>query len=222
MGEWTTCPFCQLKHSRRADGVCPRCKQSFAAGSAGPPAVEPMAAPGPARRVVATPITTAMPDVYDGSAPPRSDTASAESTYATPGGTVLAQGVPLGGRIAGGVLLINALLLLAETAVTAKTPGSIGMRSSLVDLIVGGGLVAGSERMLVWAKVRVVLGAIVFTIIQFAGGSALGGLFQLLFCGCLMALLFGNAGKIRIGIAGGLVGIYFLLEVIGLLALSHS
>jgi hypothetical protein len=27
MAEWTTCPGCQLKHTRRPDGVCPRCKR---------------------------------------------------------------------------------------------------------------------------------------------------------------------------------------------------
>jgi hypothetical protein len=28
MADWINCPGCALKHSRRADGICPRCKQS--------------------------------------------------------------------------------------------------------------------------------------------------------------------------------------------------
>ncbi len=28
MADWINCPGCGLKHSRRADGICPRCKQS--------------------------------------------------------------------------------------------------------------------------------------------------------------------------------------------------
>ena len=28
MADWINCPGCGLKHSRRPDGLCPRCKQS--------------------------------------------------------------------------------------------------------------------------------------------------------------------------------------------------
>lgn len=36
MPDWTTCPHCQLKHSLRGDGLCPRCQQpTGAAGDAG-------------------------------------------------------------------------------------------------------------------------------------------------------------------------------------------
>ena len=28
MGDWINCPGCGLKHSRRPDGLCPKCKQS--------------------------------------------------------------------------------------------------------------------------------------------------------------------------------------------------
>jgi hypothetical protein len=34
VADWTTCPACQLRHSRRPDGLCPRCKQSVDAGDA--------------------------------------------------------------------------------------------------------------------------------------------------------------------------------------------
>jgi hypothetical protein len=34
MAEWTICPSCQLKHSLRSDGLCPRCHQPVEAGTA--------------------------------------------------------------------------------------------------------------------------------------------------------------------------------------------
>jgi hypothetical protein len=40
MGEWMSCPGCQLRHSRRPDGLCPRCKQSVD-GAAEPAAMTP-------------------------------------------------------------------------------------------------------------------------------------------------------------------------------------
>ena len=43
MAEWMTCPGCHLRHSRRPDGLCPRCKQSVD-GVAEPPSPEPAAA----------------------------------------------------------------------------------------------------------------------------------------------------------------------------------
>ena len=34
MGDWINCAGCGLKHSRRPDGLCPRCRQSVDAGAA--------------------------------------------------------------------------------------------------------------------------------------------------------------------------------------------
>lgn len=61
MAEWSTCPHCQLKHSLRGDGLCPRCQQPVGAeasaagfpseippGLPGPPPVPPPVAPYPA------------------------------------------------------------------------------------------------------------------------------------------------------------------------------
>src|SRR5690349_5628945 len=33
MADWTICPSCQLKHSLRNDGLCPRCQQPVDAGA---------------------------------------------------------------------------------------------------------------------------------------------------------------------------------------------
>ncbi|HKC13890.1 MAG TPA: hypothetical protein VKI41_17835, partial [Vicinamibacteria bacterium] len=50
MADWITCPGCQLRHSRRPDGLCPRCKQPVDAAVSGPtpdPGSTPAAAPIP-------------------------------------------------------------------------------------------------------------------------------------------------------------------------------
>jgi hypothetical protein len=64
MADWMTCPACQLRHSRRPDGICPRCKQAVDAGAgvappdtpaidAPPPSLEP--SPGPPAALAASP-----------------------------------------------------------------------------------------------------------------------------------------------------------------------
>jgi hypothetical protein len=54
MADWINCPGCGLKHSRRPDGTCPRCKQSVDG-----PAAAMAAAAAPAAAVPARP----MPDL---------------------------------------------------------------------------------------------------------------------------------------------------------------
>jgi hypothetical protein len=49
MADWINCPGCGLKHSRRPDGICPRCKQ-------------PLDAAAPAEAIPAEPATA--PPVY--------------------------------------------------------------------------------------------------------------------------------------------------------------
>ena len=48
MAEWMSCPGCQLRHSRRPDGLCPRCKQPV--DGAGADAAPVQAAAPPALR----------------------------------------------------------------------------------------------------------------------------------------------------------------------------
>jgi len=40
MADWINCPGCGLKHSRRPDGICPRCKQSVDGTAAMPVAAD--------------------------------------------------------------------------------------------------------------------------------------------------------------------------------------
>jgi hypothetical protein len=64
MPDWVTCSSCGLKHSARADGVCPRCRNAVDGGS------DAAAADGP-------------PDVYDGT-PPNVYSPPARAAYAPP------------------------------------------------------------------------------------------------------------------------------------------
>jgi hypothetical protein len=54
MGEWAVCPACALRHSRRADGICPRCQKpvdpAFTASPAFAPSAE-QARRGPTARM---------------------------------------------------------------------------------------------------------------------------------------------------------------------------
>jgi len=50
MADWMACPGCQLRHTRRPDGLCPRCKQPVDSADAPPMAAEPNPPPEPPPR----------------------------------------------------------------------------------------------------------------------------------------------------------------------------
>jgi hypothetical protein len=45
MADWVTCAGCHLRHTQRADGLCPRCKQPVDAVAASPPPSPPPVSP---------------------------------------------------------------------------------------------------------------------------------------------------------------------------------
>jgi len=49
MADWMVCPGCQLRHTRRPDGLCPRCKQSVDSGEAALAATASAPVAGPVR-----------------------------------------------------------------------------------------------------------------------------------------------------------------------------
>jgi hypothetical protein len=124
--------------------------------------------------------------------------------------------VPLGARLAGLVLVLNGIGLLIEAGTGAKTGSPPA--SAFVDLLVGGFLLAGVAKTLAWAKIRAGLGAIVLPLFLLSQGNALMAGFQVAFSVALLALLVGNAGKLRIGVAMSFLGLYMALEIIGLLS----
>lgn len=57
MADWTICPSCQLKHSMRNDGLCPRCHQPVDAGAPAGGALAMAAPPLPQQHPSSPPYT---------------------------------------------------------------------------------------------------------------------------------------------------------------------
>lgn len=218
MADWVVCPTCNLRHSLRADGVCPRCKNPVAGAAEGLPAqpvpapIQPGSTPAPPS-VAARSSATAMPDVYDGSLPPRSGPA-AYAGAATPG-----EGFPVAARVAGGLLLLNAAALVAEKALLPTAGaglGQAGLTSALIDLALGAMLLMGSEKVLPWARLRAGLGLLVLPVIYVATGHRLLAVVQLAFSSGLLGLLLGHAGSLRMALSTTVVLICLGLEGLGL------
>jgi hypothetical protein len=188
MSEWVVCGSCQLKHQLRPDGRCPRCKATIGGVSAS--AIE-----GP-------------PSQY---APPRHDE-SADAPL--PEGTV-----PTGARIAGGIFIANGVLTLLQFAGGfadgGPATGGASVISPIFDFVIGGSLIANQSKWLQWAKIRVVLGLVLFSIISFSGGDVAGGVVQIVFSASLMLLLFGNASRPRIAIGSVMSGLVLMLALLG-------
>ena len=214
MPEWTVCPHCQLRHSRRGDGLCPRCRSPLA--EAAPPAES--AAAGAHQ-----PPPTSTPDVHDGR-PVGGSILFPESS------ATAREEVGLGVRLGGAVLVANGLALLVQLALSGTkgetkealhsfTASPISM---LIDLVLGGMLVAGNPKGLPWAKFRVVAGGLVLPIVFFAQGQGLVGGLQIVFSGGLALLLFGEAGRLRL--ASGLLAAasVFVLNVVGMIAMASG
>jgi len=130
-----------------------------------------------------------------------------------------AKAIPVGARVAGVVLLLNA----AANALTMikQGPGSDPLahhevKGMIVDLIVSGGLLAGKANLQKWAIVRVVLGMIVFGAMFGAQKDMTSLAFQIVFSGALLLLLVSDAGKVRIGAGVALSAACLLLATAGL------
>lgn len=123
--------------------------------------------------------------------------------------------IPLGPRIAGGVLVANAILSFAGM-LTAPTEVPSGIFSGLIDAAIGVSLLSGKAQFLVWAKLRVVLGLLFFGATSLASGDYYLAIFQALISGALMGLLFGTPSPARIGVSSMACGLYMILGMIGL------
>lgn len=206
MAEWIVCPQCNLRHSRRPDGTCPRCKS----------ATEPGTPDAPQTASAAPTTRTGLPDIYDGSIPPR----------AMPTASGYASGeddIGPGARIAGGILLLNGIALLAEKALLPKSGFGLGPASffsALIDLLIGSMLLTGRNKFLVWARVRAGLGLIVLPIVHAVQGNAFGAGIQVAFSVGILALLIGRAGKLRIGLGTAAAALCLGLEALGLLSVT--
>ncbi|APR75372.1 Hypothetical protein A7982_00718 [Minicystis rosea] len=124
-----------------------------------------------------------------------------------------------GQRIAGGLLIANATLTLiwAVSSSGSSAAGLISPGASVVpagiDLLIGVSLVRGRRALVPWATVRLALGLVVFTAMQFKDPFA--AVAQAMVCGGILLLLVGNASKVRIALGSTLFGLYALVAVLG-------
>ncbi len=222
MGQWVNCPQCGLKHSLRPDGCCPRCHTLVGEAPSTTPAVPhaPLAASPPPLPVAAArgqrpsiAAPAALPDVYDGSVPPaalpRGKPATDDSS------------VPLGARIAGVLLVLNAVAVVLERVLEKSSgvmPGGPG--PALLDIALGIAVVAGSAKALTWTRIRVVLGLVALPIIFIVQGEVLQAVLQIFFSVGLLLLLLGRAGVPRMVLGGATVGLFLALEGVGLLGMT--
>ncbi len=128
------------------------------------------------------------------------------------------RGLSPGVRIAGGLLILNAILVLIEKlALATPDQGAFGV-APLIDLVIGGCLLAGRTQLRPWAIVRAALGGVVFTGMHLAAGHTVPAVLQVAVSGALLMLLVGPAGLPRTIAGSAVFGLYFVLSSLGLLA----
>jgi hypothetical protein len=219
MSGWTSCLHCGLKHSTRPDGLCPRCRQP---GEAGAEAGAPPPLPSFAQDAPPSGGTVYQPPGGNVYAPPQA-VFQAAPPVARPAPRILAPDeVPLGARLAGIVFVLNGICLLIESGMGVKNASNAITSgppiSAFVDLLVGAFLLAGAAKVLGWARARVILGAVILPLALFVQGNAMMAGIQIAFSLSLLALLVGDASKLRIGVAMTVLGLYITLELVGLVS----
>lgn len=126
-----------------------------------------------------------------------------------------------GRRIAGGVLLVNAVTTCIDQIVALQLGDSFEPRGVLpivFDVVIGLSLLVGQDRFLGWAIARAAIGAVLFSIVQAAQGNYCGVPMQLMVSGALLGLMIGEATKPRM-IASIVVYALYLVMFFGLLAM---
>ncbi|MBK9264350.1 MAG: hypothetical protein IPM54_31680 [Polyangiaceae bacterium] len=130
----------------------------------------------------------------------------------------------LGQRIAGALLIANAIIVGLELAIipadpTSKNPFDSPGRSvlpALIDVGIGIALLSKSKSVLPWAIFRAALGLVVFVALRLVQGDMFLAVMQMAVSGSLLLLLIGDASKPRIAVGSALFGIYGLLSLVGI------
>jgi hypothetical protein len=148
---------------------------------------------------------------------------AAKASGGLPLAPALREGVTLGSRLAGAVLLVNAALAIAEIAVMASRPGEGGpnpVAGVVVDVFVGGALLLGKTKAKHVGLVRIALGALIFGGMFLAKGEHLAAGMQIVFSASLALLIAGSPGTPRVAMAVVMAAACFLLEGVGLTAIA--
>lgn len=123
-------------------------------------------------------------------------------------------------KIAGIVLIINAIVIVLELVLMSDEGGSAGTSISgvVAGVVIGVMLLTGHPKGLIWARIAVVIGAVAFTAMPLIGGDLITAIFQLAFSGSLMLLLFGSPKKGRIITSLAIIGPWLLIVIVGFVA----
>lgn len=118
-------------------------------------------------------------------------------------------------RLAGLILALNGIVLIAEMALFPSGQPTQEYRGAAISLILGLILLAGYSKILIWVKISVVLGAVLFTVKNCIAGDMIAAVMQVAFSLALMLLIFGNPARIRIAISATVSLLYFAVAIIG-------
>lgn len=127
-------------------------------------------------------------------------------------------------RLAGGMMMANGALVLAEAALLpAATPGThspiAGIGPAIIDLILGFTLLRGSSALATWAIVRAALGMTAGAALRSSEGPIVV-VYTVILCASLLGLLIGEAGRVRTAIAGAALGLCLALEMVAVTGLA--
>lgn len=127
-------------------------------------------------------------------------------------------------RLAGGLLIVNAALVLIEAVALPPDPNPTPLTSpgrsflpAIIDVVIGISLLSKNRKFLPWAVVRVAFGLVVLTALL-AFKDPFLAVMQVVVSGSFLLLLVGDAGKPRMAIGGALFGLYAFISVLGLSA----
>jgi hypothetical protein len=127
-----------------------------------------------------------------------------------------------GQRVAGALLIVNALLVFVEGAVSlgksdagGGTPGA-AVVPAMIDLGIGVSLLSGSSKTARWAVIRVVLGLVLWGGMQAAKGEWAVVALQALVGAAFLLLILGDAGRARIAAGATAFGLYGIVSLLGL------
>lgn len=129
-------------------------------------------------------------------------------------------------RLAGGMLVVNALLsfvalgLIPDAPKSTALPGPGSVVSGIFDVVIGTMLIFNHGRMAAWALVRVVLGLVLFTLLYVVAGDLVTAAVQVGLSSALLLLLIGRAGILRLALGCVLFSLYLLVSVAGISALT--
>lgn len=129
--------------------------------------------------------------------------------------------VTLGQKIAGGLMILNGVIVLLERAMLPETGGALsetptaGISAAIIDIVIGGALLNNNSKVVTLAIIRVGLGLVLFGLMFLAKNDVLMAVFQVAVSASLAMLLIGRAGRARITAACVLFSGYVFMEGLG-------